>query len=85
MTKPKMVRCPGSGQKVDGPDEPDGTVFCSVCGTSFLRMNTTTTADGKSEFSVSENTRRANPIRPMRARTIPPRGRDTSGRDRGRR
>jgi uncharacterized Zn finger protein (UPF0148 family) len=57
-----MVRCPGSGQKVDGPDENEGTVFCSVCGMSFLPM-TTTTDGGKIEFSVSEHMRRANPPR----------------------
>ena len=63
MTNPKMVRCPGSGQRVDGPDENDGTVFCSVCHMSFLPMTTTTTEDGKMEFSVSEHMRRANPLR----------------------
>ncbi len=84
MTKPKMIRCPGSGQKVLGPDEPDGTVFCSVCGTGFLRMKKTMTADGKEELSVSEHTRRANPVRPKSGQTPPRRGRGSSGRDRGR-
>ena len=41
MTEPKMVRCEGSGQRVRGPDEPSGTVFCSVCGNSALPMKTT--------------------------------------------
>ena len=68
MTKPKMVRCPGSGQKVLGSDEQDGTVFCSVCGTSGLPMKTTTTADGKKEFSVPVHERRANPPRPKSRR-----------------
>jgi len=63
MTNPKMVRCPGSGQKVDGPDENDGTVFCSVCGWSFLPMTATTIEGEKMEFSVSEHMRRANPPR----------------------
>jgi len=63
MTNPKMVRCPGSGQKVDGPDENDGTVFCSVCGRSFLPMTATTIEGEKMEFSVSVHMRRANPPR----------------------
>ena len=63
MTNPRMERCPGSGQRVDGPDENDGTVFCSVCHMSFLPMTTTTTEGGKKEFSVSEHMRRANPPR----------------------
>lgn len=63
MTNPKMVHCPGSGQKVDGPEENDGTVSCSVCHMSFLPMTTTTTEGGKTEFSVSEHMRRANPPR----------------------
>ncbi len=85
MTKPKMIRCPGSGRKVDGPDEPDNTVQCRVCGTSFLRMNTTTTADRKKEFSVSEHKRRKNPFRPKGPRVARPKrkGRE-SPRDRGR-
>jgi uncharacterized Zn finger protein (UPF0148 family) len=53
----KKVPCPGSGQKADGPDEQDGSVFCSVCGRSFLRMVKTTTADGKIQFSVSDHDR----------------------------
>jgi hypothetical protein len=53
----KKVPCPGGGQKVDGPDEPDGTVFCSVCGKNFLRMAKTLTADGKIQFSVSDHDR----------------------------
>lgn len=63
MTKPNMERCPGSGQKVYGKDEPDGTVQCRVCGISFLPMKTTTTEAGKKTFSVSEHPRRANPPR----------------------
>jgi hypothetical protein len=85
MTEPKMIRCPGSGQKVDGPDEPDNTVQCRVCGTSFLRMKTAATAEGKKEFSVSEHKRRANPPRRKGVRTAPPRGRGGSGRGIGRR
>jgi hypothetical protein len=82
MTDPKMVRCPGSGRKVDGPDENDGTVQCRVCGKSFLPMETTTTADGKHEFSVSEHTRRASPPRPKGGGGAAPRGR-ASRRDSG--
>jgi hypothetical protein len=54
---PKKVPCPGSGQKVYGPDEPDGTVQCRVCGRSFLSMNKTTTTDGKNQLSVSDHDR----------------------------
>lgn len=85
MTKPQMIRCPGSGQKVLGPDEPDGSVFCSVCGTNFLRMKKTMTADGKEELSVSEHTRRANPVRPKSSHTPPRNRRGVSGRDSRRR
>ena len=49
---PETIHCPGSGQKVYGPDEPDGTVFCSVCGRSFLPMDRTTTEDEKRQLSV---------------------------------
>jgi uncharacterized Zn finger protein (UPF0148 family) len=80
MTNPRMVRCPGSGQKVDGPDENEGTVFCSVCGMSFLPM-TTTTDGGKIEFSVSEHMRRANP---PRIKGVPKKRRDRMRGDRGR-
>ena len=62
MTKPKMIRCSGSGQRVDGPDEPTGTVFCTVCGNSALPMKTTH-VDGQRHFSVPEHERRANPYR----------------------
>lgn len=37
---PKKKRCPGSHQRVLGPDEPTGTVYCSVCGDSSLPMET---------------------------------------------
>lgn len=66
MTKPKMVRCEGSGQIVFGEDEPDGTVYCSRCGTSFLRMVTTTLPNGKNQLSVSIHERRASPPRVKR-------------------
>jgi hypothetical protein len=54
---PKIVPCLGSGQKVYGDDEPDGSVFCKVCGRSFLPMAKTITADGKIQFSVSDHDR----------------------------
>jgi len=54
---PIKVPCLGSGQKVDGPDEPDETVFCSVCGRSFLQMVKTITANGKIQLSVSDHDR----------------------------
>ena len=53
---PKKERCPGSGDPVDGPDEPDGTVGCRICGTSFLPMRTTV-KDGKKWFSLPEHDR----------------------------
>jgi len=84
MTPPKMIRCEGSGQQVYGEDEPDGTVFCSKCGTSGLRM-VTAVVDGKKQYSVPEHKRRANPPRPRGAKKAPkprPRG---GGRDSGRR
>jgi hypothetical protein len=85
MTKPKMVRCPGSGQKVIGDDEQDGTVFCRECDNSRLPMKTATTADGKKEFSVPVHKRRANPPRPRgRSRAAQP-SRRGGRRDSGRR
>jgi hypothetical protein len=84
MTKPQMIRCLGSGRRVEGPDEPDGTVQCRVCGTSFLRMKTTATADGKKVFSVSEHERRANPVRLKGVRRRSKRKGRESLRDRGR-
>ena len=83
MTEPKTVRCEGSGQQVYGPDEPDGTVFCSKCGTSGLKM-VTTVVDGKERYSVPEHDRRANPFRPKGAKKAPRLTR-TSRRDSGRR
>jgi uncharacterized Zn finger protein (UPF0148 family) len=68
MTKPKMVPCKGSGQKVYGSDEPTGTVYCSVCGNSALPMKTTV-VDGKKEYSVPEHECRANPYRRKGAKT----------------
>jgi len=83
MTEAKMKRCEGSGQKVYGEDEPDGTVFCSKCGTSGLRM-VTAVVDGKKQYSVPEHKRRANPPRPRAAKKAPkPRG--GGGRHSGRR
>lgn len=89
MTKPKMMTCPGSGRKVFGEDEPDGTVQCMhpKCGTSGLVMKKTVTADGKVEFSVPKHECRVNPIRIKRKgrRPVPPRdrgGRRDSGRRR---
>jgi hypothetical protein len=84
MTQPKMKRCEGSGQQVYGEDEPDGTVFCSKCGTSGLRM-VTTVVDGKEQYSAPEHKRRANPFRPKGTKKSPkprPRG---GGRSYGRR
>jgi hypothetical protein len=83
VTKPKMMLCPGSGQKVYGEDEPDGTVYCNKCGTSGLQMLKTKTVTGKLEFSVSDHKCRVNPIRPTgRPRVTPSRkgGRRDSGR-----
>jgi hypothetical protein len=64
MTQPKMVRCEGSGQKVYGPDEQDGTVQCRhpKCGTSGSKT-VTTIVDGKKQYSVPEHKHRANPFR----------------------
>ena len=84
MTKPKMVRCPGSGDKRYGPNGQWGTVDCSQCLATQLPIKTTTTADGKKEFSVPEHTRRANPIRRKGASVASPTRRDTR-RDSGRR
>ena len=83
MTKPKMVRCSGSGQRVYGPDEPTGTVFCTVCGDSSLTMKTSV-IDGKKEFSVPEHERRANPPHRKGVRAAPS-SRMASRRDSGRR
>lgn len=83
MTKPKMERCPGSGQKVLGEDEPDGTAFCGVCGTSGLPMKTAS-VDGKKQYSVPEHQRRANPFRRKRVKKAPRYQRKTR-RDSGRR
>ncbi len=53
---PMKIRCLGSDDEVDGPDEPDGTVFCNKCGTTFLPMKTKI-IDGKKRFFVSEHYR----------------------------
>lgn len=62
MTKPKMIRCKGSGQEVDGADEPTGTVQCHKCGNSALIMKTTI-LNGKEHYFVPEHLCRANPYR----------------------
>jgi hypothetical protein len=88
MTKPKMVRCEGSGQIVFGMDEPDGTVFCSRpgCSETRLSMVTTTLPNGEKQLSVPEHERRANPLQVKSARRTPrPKGRRNSRRDGGRR
>jgi hypothetical protein len=85
MTKPKMVQCEGSGQKVYGPDEPDGTVQCFKCGRSFLPMKRTKLPNGKTELSVSDHERRANPPRRKGSRPVPPKRRRVAQRNSGRR
>ena len=82
MTKPKMVRCEGSGQEVEGADEPTGTVQCHKCGNSALIMKTTM-IDGKERYSVPVHQRRANPFRRKGVKTVPSRRR-ISRRDSGR-
>ena len=83
MTEPKMVRCEGSGQEVEGADEPTGTVQCRKCGNSALRMKTTV-VDGKEHHFVPEHKRRANPYRRKGVKTTPS-SRKISPRDSGRR
>jgi hypothetical protein len=88
MTKPKMVRCEGSGQIVFGSDEPDGTVFCSRpgCSETRLAMVTTMLSNGEKQFSVPDHERRASPPRVKGARLTPrPKRRGISRRDSGRR
>lgn len=83
MTEPTMVRCEGSGQEVDGPDEPTGTVQCRKCGNSVLRMKTTV-VDGKEHYFVPEHKRRLNPYRRKGVKKAPS-SRRPSRRDSGRR
>jgi hypothetical protein len=83
MTKPKMVRCEGSGQEVEDADEPTGTVQCRKCGNSALLMKTTV-VDGKVHHSVPEHKRRANPYR-RKGLKMAPSNRRVSRRDSGRR
>ena len=86
MTKPKMMLCPGSGQKKLGDDEHGrGMVSCTVCGNGGLPMKTTTTADGKKEFSVPVHKRRANPSQPRGRRRAAQPSRRGGRRDSGRR
>lgn len=47
--------CPGSKRKVDGPDEPTGTVQCRECGISTLVMQTITEVSGEQRHSVPEH------------------------------
>lgn len=54
----KTERCPGSGDIVFGPDEPDGTVQCFKCGKSFLPMEKRL-IDGVEKFFVPKHTRPA--------------------------
>lgn len=85
MTLPKMVRCEGSGQEVDGPDEPTGTVQCRQhkCGRSDLVIRRAV-VDGVEHCYVPEHKCRANPFRPKGAKKAP-RYQRTSRRDPGRR
>lgn len=53
---PKTERCIGSGDPVDGPDEPDGTVQCFKCGRNFLPMETRV-IDGVKKFFVPKHSR----------------------------
>jgi len=78
-----MVRCEGSGQKVDGPDDPTGTVQCFKCGSSALAMKTAV-VDGKEQYSVPEHKRRANPFRCKEVKKAPV-GRKPPSRNPGRR
>jgi len=78
-----MIRCLGSGRRVLGPDEQDGTVLCSVCGTGGLPMKTTT-ADGKKEFFVPVHERRAHPFRAQGKRRAAPPSRRGGQRNSGR-
>jgi hypothetical protein len=70
MTEPKMVRCEGSEQEVEGAEEPTGTVLCRKCGNSALLMKTTV-VDGKERQFVPEHKRRANPYRRRGVKTTP--------------
>jgi hypothetical protein len=83
MTEPKMVRCEGSGQELEGADEPTGTVLCRQCGNSALLMKTTV-VDGKERHFVPEHKRRANPYRRRGVKRAPS-NRRVYRRDSGRR
>jgi len=83
LTKPKMVRCEGGGQEVEGADEPTGTVQCHKCGNSALIVKRTL-VDGKVRYFVPAHQRRANPFRRKGAKTVPS-NRRISRRDSGRR
>lgn len=53
---PKTERCPGGGDPVSGPDEPDGTVQCFKCGRNFLPMEKRV-VDGIEKLFVPKHTR----------------------------
>jgi hypothetical protein len=83
MTEPTMIRCEGSGQEAEVPDEPTGTFQCRKCGNSALQMKTTV-VDGKTRYFVPEHKRRTNPYRRRGVKTAPS-TRRMSRRDSGRR
>ena len=80
---PKMVHCRGSGQRVDGPDKPTGTVQCRVCGNSALYMQRAVDGVGKEQLSVPDHHRVVYPAKRAKGSTS---GRARLGRrDSGRR
>jgi hypothetical protein len=60
---PKKIRCRGSGQKVDGQDEPTGTVQCGVCGNNTLYMQRAVDGEGKEPLSIPSHDRVVYPAR----------------------
>ena len=70
LTKPKMVRCEGGGQEVEGADGADRHGPVSRCGNSALIV-TRTVVDGKERYFEPVHQRRANPFRRKGAKTVP--------------
>lgn len=67
MTKPKMVLCEMSGQRVVGPVELDGTAYCSNprCRSTTVRTKKVTRADGKVQRVYADHCRASEPIPPQ--------------------
>jgi hypothetical protein len=52
-----LMRCPGSGEPIDGPEQ-DGYVWCGKCPANFLvPVKLENTEEGEGKFTVPEHER----------------------------